>query len=110
MSTSITQKPVFWWLMGAFFIAALSAWWLHTYKRVSKEIELPLRGAASYNPLYALQKTLEQTGLKVQSHADFRLDLLKLQPHDTLLVEGHIQQLSEADAQKLLAWVRDGGH
>ena len=110
MSTSITHKPVFWWLIGAFFIAALSAWWLHTYKRVSKEIELPLRGAASYNPLYALQKTLEQTGLKVQSHADFRLDLLKLQPHDTLLVEGHIQQLSEADAQKLLAWVRDGGH
>ena len=110
MSSSITQKPVFWWLIGAFFIAALSAWWLHTYKRVSKEIELPLRGAASYNPLYALQKTLEKAGLKVQSHADFRLDLLNLQPHDTLLVEGHIQHLSEADAQKLVAWVRDGGH
>ena len=110
MNSSIASKPVFWWLIGAFFIGALSAWWLHTYKRVSKEVDLPLRGAASYNPLYALQKTLEAAGLEVQSHADLRLDLLKLQAHDTLLVEGHIQQLSEADAQKLVAWVHDGGH
>ncbi len=110
MSNSIAQKPVFWWLIGAFFIGALTAWWLHTYKRVSKEIALPLRGAASYNPLYALQKTLEEAGLKVQSHADLRLDLLKLQAHDTLLVEGHIQQLSVGDAQKLLTWVHQGGH
>ena len=110
MSTPFARRPVFWWLLGLVFIAALSAWWLHTYKRVSNEIDLPLRGAASYNPLYALQKALENAGLKVQSHADLRLDLLKLAPHDTLLIEGHLQQLSEADAQKILAWVRDGGH
>ena len=109
-NNSIVNKPAFWWLIGALVIAALTAWWLHTYKRVSEEVDLPLRGAASYNPLYALQKTLESAGLNVQSHADLRLDLLKLAPHDTLLVEGHIQQLSEADAQKLLTWVHDGGH
>ncbi len=110
MSTPFARRPVFWVLIGAVFIAALTAWWLHTYKRVSNEIDLPLRGAASYNPLYALQKALENAGLKVQSHADLRLDLLNLAPHDTLLIEGHLQQLSEADAQKILAWVRDGGH
>lgn len=110
MSTPIAHRPIFWCCIAAFFITALSAWWLHTYKRVNKEIDLPLRGAASYNPLYALQKTLEHAGLKVQSHADLRLNLLQLQPHDTLLVEGHIQQLSQADAQKLLQWVHDGGH
>ena len=110
MSTSIAHRPIFWWCIAAFFIAALSTWWLHTYKRVAKEIDLPLRGAASYNPLYALQKTLELAGLKVQSHADLRLDLLKLESQDTLLVEGHIQQLSQEDAQKLLLWVRSGGH
>jgi hypothetical protein len=110
MSTPIAHRPIFWCGIAAFFITALSAWWLHTYKRVAKEIDLPLRGAASYNPLYALQKTLENAGLKVQSHADLRLNLLQLQPHDTLLVEGHIQQLSQADAQKLLQWVHDGGH
>ena len=110
MSTGIAHRPAFWWCISAILIAALTAWWLHTYKRVSKEVVLPLRGAASYNPLYALHKTLEQAGLKVQSHADLRLDLLKLQPHDTLLVQGHIQQLSQTDAQKLLAWVSNGGH
>ena len=62
MSTPFARKPIFWVLLGAVFIAALTAWWLHTYKRVSNEIDLPLRGAASYNPLYALQKALENAG------------------------------------------------
>ena len=110
VNNSIVNKPAFWWLIGALFIGAITAWWLHTYKRVGEEVDLPLRGAASYNPLYALQKALESAGLEAQSHADLRLDLLKLGPHDTLLIEGHLQQLSEADAQKLLTWVHDGGH
>ncbi len=106
----LPNRALIGWLLGAVFIAAIAFWWTRNYERVSKQVDLPLSGAASYNPLFALQKTLEAGGLKVRSHADLRLSALNLGVNDTLLVQGHMQTLSAADVHTLLAWVNAGGH
>jgi hypothetical protein len=110
MNGIFANRPLIWWLLGGAIIAFVALWWTSNYERVSKQIDLPLRGAASYNPLFALQKTLEAAGLSVSAHADLRLGALTLGANDTLLVQGHIQTLSAADAETLLAWVHAGGH
>ena len=79
-------------------------------ERVSRQVDLPLRGEASYNPLYGLKRALEQAGLQVSARADLSLSTLNLGRRDTLVLDGHIQRLSANDTKRLLAWVRAGGH
>ena len=45
-------------VLGALIIALGVAWFLHTHERVSDTVDLPPRGEAAYNPLYALRETL----------------------------------------------------
>ena len=51
------------WLFAVIVAAALAGAWLYTFKRVEKEIDLPPRGEARYNPLFALKLALQAHGL-----------------------------------------------
>ena len=46
---------------------------LLTFHRVEREIDLPPRGEARYNPLYALKKTLQARGIETAARADLNL-------------------------------------
>jgi hypothetical protein len=110
-SPSTLNRPLYWIALAALLaIAAMAYWWLQNYERVDAEIDLPWSGPASYNPLYALEKTLKNGGLKVTSVSQMRFADLKLSTHDTLVLDGPTQQIGVDDAKALLDWVRAGGH
>jgi Domain of unknown function (DUF4350) len=97
-------------LVVAGLIAGFVAWWMHTYERVSATIDLPPKGEASYNPLYALKIALRKDGQRVDSRQRLGLDAHPLKPADTLLMLGDTRTLSAADSARLLDWVEAGGH
>jgi hypothetical protein len=97
-------------LVVAGLVSGFVAWWMHTYERVSNTIDLPPKGEASYNPLYALKIALGKDGQRVDSRQRLSLDAHPLKPADTLLMLGDTRTLSAADSVRLLDWVDAGGH
>ncbi|MFZ2754041.1 MAG: DUF4350 domain-containing protein [Lysobacteraceae bacterium] len=97
-------------LVVAGLVGGFVAWWMHTYKRVVKTIDLPPKGEASYNPLYALKIALGKDGQRVDSRQRLALDTHPLKPADTLLLLGDTRTLPGADSARLLDWVEAGGH
>jgi len=88
----------------------LGVWFRQTFHRVEKTLHLPPSGEAAYNPLYALAKTLEADGVKVNARQRLMLDDNALAPGDTLLLFNDPRALSPPEAERLLAWVEAGGH
>lgn len=107
------MKPWLRWLLfGALpllAVAALAWWFLTTYHRVPKEMPLPPRGEARYNPLLALRKTLQAQGVEAISRADLDLAEMALKPGDTLLLDTDLRTIDDARAETLMDWVNDGG-
>lgn len=97
-------------LIAVVLFAALVSWWFYTFKSVQREIELPPRGEARYNPLFALKLSLQAQGIKVAAAGDVSLDVDALARDDALLLYSDIRTLSEATSTALLDWVEDGGH
>ena len=96
--------------LGLGLVGLAVAWFLHTYERVEKDIALPPRGEAGYNPLYALKKTLQADGVEVESRQRLNLATQHLGTDDTLLILGDPRMLTPVDARRLLEWVASGGH
>lgn len=97
-------------LLGLVVLSALAAWFLHTYERVEKQIALPPRGEAGYNPLYALKKTLQADGIAVDSRQRLELADPRLGTRDTLLMLDDPRTLTPDQSRRLLQWVDGGGH
>ena len=97
-------------LLAAALAAVGVAWFLRTYERVERQVALPPRGEASYNPLYALKKTLQADGLEVRSRQRLDLAAQDLRSGDTLLILDDPRNLTPLQSQRLLRWVEGGGH
>lgn len=91
-------------------LVAVVAWFLHNYTRVEHEFALPPRGEAAYNPLYALKKSLQADGVRVESRQRLDLSAHALAPRDTLLLFGDARMLAPQDVRRVLEWVEGGGH
>jgi len=97
-------------LLGVGLVAAGTWWWLRTYERVKSTLDLPPKGEASYNPLYALKIALGKDGRRVDSRQRLGLGAHPLNAADTLLLLGDPRTLSADEVAALLAWVDAGGH
>ncbi len=97
-------------VLGAAAVGAGVAWFLRTYEKVEREVSLPPRGEAGYNPLYALKKALQADGVGVESRQRLNLATQQLGPHDTLLVLNDPRAMTPVDTRRLLEWVAGGGH
>ncbi|WP_369978670.1 DUF4350 domain-containing protein [Xanthomonas bundabergensis] len=97
-------------LVGLLVTSVLAAWFLGRYERAERELPLPPRGEAAYNPLYALRQTLRADGVRAESRQRLDLAAMRLQPHDSVLLLGDPRTLSKPDSEALLAWVARGGH
>lgn len=107
--TSAQKKATIAVLVAAALVGAVLLWrW--AFVKVEREIELPPIGEAAYNPLYALKKTLENAGQKVQSRQRLDLTQMALGPRDTVVMVGDGAQLGARDTEALLDWVSRGGH
>ena len=96
--------------LGATIIALGVAWFLHTHERVSDTVDLPPRGEAAYNPLYALRETLRADGVEAQSRQRLQLSSVPLGPRDTVLLYSEPRTLLPSEVEALLGWVQQGGH
>ena len=90
-------------------LAALIAWWFVTFERVEGDIDVPLRGEASYNPLYGLKKVLQARGVEVASRANLNLQAMALESEDTLVLTADVRMLTQDQVGELLDWIEDGG-
>jgi len=97
-------------LAAVVIIGAAVAWFFYTFERVSEEVRLPPRGEAAINPLYALRGALRAQGQAADTQRWFRPDAWKPGVDDTLLITGQAAPFTAADVDRLLAWVRGGGH
>jgi hypothetical protein len=97
-------------LLGVVVVGVLTAWFLGRYERAERELALPPRGEAAYNPLYALRQILRADGVRAESRQRLDLSSMRLQPHDSVLLFGDPRALSKPDTEALLAWVEQGGH
>ncbi|HVI57801.1 MAG TPA: DUF4350 domain-containing protein [Luteimonas sp.] len=96
--------------LGLLLAALVVAWWNYNYERVEKEVALPPRGEAAYNPLYALRLALQGAGVQATSRQRLRLDEMPLGARDTVLVLNDPRTLSPGEVEGLLQWVGRGGH
>ncbi|TKR30341.1 DUF4350 domain-containing protein [Luteimonas gilva] len=107
--TATQKKALIAALVAAVLVGAVLLWrW--AFVKVEREIDLPPIGEAAYNPLYALKKTLENAGQKVESRQRLDLAQMALGPRDTVVMVGDGGQLGARDTEALLNWVSRGGH
>ncbi|HEV7269138.1 DUF4350 domain-containing protein [Pseudoxanthomonas sp.] len=97
-------------IVGVVLLVLVGLWFRHSFHRVEKTLYLPPSGEAAYNPLYALARTLDADGVKVDARQRLMLDDHPLAPGDTLLLFNDPRALSPPEAERLLAWVEEGGH
>ena len=98
-------------VLGLLLLLTLgSAWFFHTFEWVPHEIDLPPRGEARYNPLYALGKTLAASGHDVSSRATLDLDAMQAAPGEVLVLATDVRALGAAESAELIDWVAAGGH
>lgn len=88
-------------LVGAFFA---------TFERKDVTELTPARGAARSNRFFALELTLHRLSLPARSLTTLDAAQLPLKPGDTLLLGADAGRVDAADAARLAAWVRGGGH
>ncbi|MCW0368367.1 hypothetical protein NB699_003350 [Xanthomonas sacchari] len=97
-------------LVGLLLVSVGAAWFFGRYERAEREIVLPPRGEAAYNPLYALRQTLRADGVRAESRQRLDLEAMRLRPHDSVVLYGDPRMLGKADGDALLDWVEHGGH
>lgn len=96
--------------VAVLLLGLLAFWFFSTFQRVEREVTLPPRGEARYNPLFGLKRTLEARKIETVSRADFNFTALAPESGDLLLLDIDLRSLSDEQTEELLQWAEDGGH
>jgi hypothetical protein len=97
-------------LLALLLIAGGTSLFLYLFKRETREITLPPKGEAAYNPLYALKQALLAQGIQARSYPSLNPTALELGRDDTLVLYTQPEAISPAQSERLLGWVEKGGH
>lgn len=97
-------------LLVLLLVAGGSALFLYLFKQETHEIDLPPKGEAAYNPLYALKQALLAQGIQAHSYPSLNPTALELGREDTLVLYTQPEAISSAQTDRLVAWVEKGGH
>ena len=96
---------------AAVVVAALAAYAFYsTFRYVEKEVSLPPRGEARYNPLYALGESLKRIGQRVESRAVLQWETMAPEAGDVIVLASPLSSLSAEQAWTLQDWVYEGGY
>ncbi|MBN8948170.1 MAG: hypothetical protein J0I74_13780 [Rhodanobacter sp.] len=91
-------------------LALLVAGFFATFERKDVTETIPPHGAARSNRFLALELMLHELQLPVQSLTTLSAARLPLRHGDTVLLGENAGRVDAADAARLVAWVRGGGH
>ncbi len=104
------NRSNFWITLGsAVALAGMAMWFFLTHEQVSREQRQPPRGPARVNPLYALEKTLNQVGYRAESYPRLDVQSLKLASNDTVILYGDPRAIPQNQIADLLQWLAQGG-
>lgn len=95
-------------LVGLALVIGLAAF-VHYFEWEERELTLPPRGEASYNPLFALGTTLRARGHDVQVRPTLELEAMALAPGELLLLASDVRVLGVEASAALRDWVAAGG-
>ena len=103
------------WIAVAVLAAALAmaigvTWFLRTYHRVERTVDMPRVGEIRWNKLFVLQLALERDGMRARALPRLTRDLEGIAPGDTLLLLGDPRSLDASASARVLVWVESGGH
>ncbi|MCB1553506.1 MAG: hypothetical protein KDJ14_06820 [Xanthomonadales bacterium] len=84
-------------------------WFFSNFDRVEREVELPPRGAARYNTLFALQHAIEGMGVEVRARPSLDLAAMALSADDLLILASDVRTFGALDVAELADFVADGG-
>jgi hypothetical protein len=92
-------------------IAALggAAWFLANFERVPDREWTGYSGEARRNSFLAAERLLDRMGVRVR-HLKTPLELRELPANGTLVLPARRNALAPAERERLLEWVRGGGH
>ncbi|CAM5530169.1 DUF4350 domain-containing protein [Rhodanobacter lindaniclasticus] len=106
----MNRKSVLIATLVAAVLALLVAGFFATFERRDVTEATPAHGAARSNRFFALELILRRLQLPVRSLTTLDSAQLPLRPGDTVLLGDNASRVDAADAARLVAWVRSGGH
>ena len=96
------------WLMGL-LLAAGAVWFYLNFERVTEREQVGYQGEARRNPYLAAMRLIERMGMKTRELHQLN-ELERLPRGGTLVLARRRAGLSRGQAERMLAWVHDGGH
>ncbi len=98
--------------LAALALLLLAIWFLFPklFKPVVTQEPVSPSGEAAYNPLYALKLALLVHGERAAAWPNLAAAENSLGARDTLLLFDRPEAMTQAQAQRLIDWVRRGGH
>lgn len=97
-------------VLAAAVVALVFLGFSRLFEQTSEEVRLPPKGAALYNPLFGLERSLVRHGTVAHSQSRLDFDQMALQPGDGLVLYSDPRLVGKDQAEALLDWVRRGGH
>ena len=105
------NRTVVSFVLVAIAIIGLGAlWFFSAYERKEVDTYEPAHGEARYNRFFALQRTLEQLHVPVNSVTTLNRMQVPLKSGDTLVLGAGLTRIDNDDAERLARWVGNGGH
>lgn len=106
----MTRRAWTYALAAVLLAAGGTALFLALFERETVKVPLPPQGEARFNPLFALQKSLQAGGIPARSYPTLNLAAVALGKRDTLVLYQQPESVSPAQARRLVLWVQGGGH
>lgn len=106
----MNRRPLYVGLLVLGVALLLAGGFFATFERKDVTEMTPARGEALYNPFFALELALDRLQLPTRSLTTLDPAKLRLKSADTLLLGASAARVDAADAARIAAWVRGGGH
>lgn len=101
------------WLIGIALLGGVAwytHWFLTNFEEVSKEVRTGISPEARKNRFLAAEMFLAQNSQNVTSKAGSNIFALNPSTEDTILIGSHSQLFLKHNNDKLVDWVKGGGH
>ena len=103
------SKQAIWAVVIAIAMLGGTVWFFANFERVPDREWTGYSGEARRNGFLAAERLLDRMGLAVR-HLKTPIELRELPPNGTLLLPARRNALAPAERERLLEWVRGGGH
>ena len=103
------SRQALWTIVTVLAILGGAVWFFNNFERVPDKEWTGYQGEARRNGFLAAERLLDRMGLRVR-HLKTPIELRELPADGTLILPARRNALAPAERERLLEWVRAGGH